>query len=235
MCAYDVADMVLGISISRSFTFLLVILPDLVGAVELPVRPLSNLGSRQFHEREVAQSELLQWARTHPESTTGEFLRQSREADDPEVRLRCHQILRVLVMDEYEGEGYMGIGLQDEISTVPGELKPRGLIRVTMVQEGTPAERAGIRNGDLIAGVDGNLWPEELFRQKILMMRPNTKINLRIVRGGELVTLQLKLGRRPLSVGNGFFNGPNVDPEAAERAAKEAYFRRWLDQRKLRK
>lgn len=205
------------------------------GAVEIPAGSLSNLGSTEFHVREVAQLELLDWGRSQPDAAMREFFRQYRVASDPEVRLRCLHILRDLVADEYlkEGEGYLGIGLKDEISNVPGEPKARNVIRVTMVQAETPADRAGIQIDDLIVGVGRELWPEEVFRQKILMMKPNTQVDLGIVRGGVLISLQVKLGRRPLSVGNGFFNGETIDYEAAERAAKEAYFRRWLSQRKL--
>ena len=32
-----------------------------------------------------------------------------------------------------------------------------------------------------------------------------------------------------------FFNGQNIDPDASERAAKEAYFQRWLSQKKSEK
>ncbi len=221
----------------QKMTILVASLVGSAAAVEIPAESLSNLGSSQFHEREAAQLKLLDWGRNQPDAAMGEFLRQHRVASDPEVRLRCLLILRDLVADEYmkEGEGYMGIGLKDEISDVPGEPKPRNLIRVTMVQAGTPADRAGIQIGDLIAGVGGELWPEEVFRQKILMMKPNTKVDLGIVRNGVLISLQVILGRRPLSVGNGFFNGQNIDPEAAERAAKEAHFRRWLSQRKLQR
>lgn len=206
-----------------------------VAAVELPPKVLSSLASRQFREREVAQVELLDWARAQPGPVMDDLLKQSRVADDPEVRERCLGVLRALVTDEYlnEGEGYIGIGLQDEIADVPGEPKPRGVIRVLQVQAGTPAERAGIRQNDLIVGINGEVWQEVLFRENVRMMKPNAKVDLKILRNGGLVDLKVTLGRRPPDPQ--FFNGQIFDPEAMERAAKEAYFRRWLSQRKLPK
>jgi PDZ domain len=205
-----------------------------VDGVELPPKILSSLGSRQFREREIAQVELLDWARAQPVPVIEDLLKKSRVADDPEVRERCLSVLRALVTDEYlkEGEGYIGIGLKDEISDVPGEPKPRGVIRVMQVQNGTPAERAGIRQNDLIVGINGEVWQEVLFRENVRMMKPNTQVDLKILRDGGLVDLKVTLGRRPLSADTMFFNGQIFDPEAMERAAKEAYFRRWLSLRK---
>lgn len=205
-----------------------------VNAVELPAKALSGLGSQQFREREDSQMELLAWARTQPDPVMDELLRQSRVADDPEVRERCLNVLRALVSDEYlkEGEGYIGIGLKDEISDVPGEPKPRGVIRVLQVQPDSPAERAGIRQNDLIAGINGQVWNELLFREKVRMMKPNLIVDLKILRDGGLVDLKVTLGRRPLIADSLFFNGQIIDSDAMERAAKEAYFRRWLSRKK---
>ena len=212
------------------FTFALPLLP--LAAVELPPKVLSSLGSHQFREREVAQAELLDWARAQPGPVMDDLLKQSRVADDPEVRERCLNVLRTLVIDAYmtEGEGYIGIGLKDEISDVPGETKPRSVIRVLQVQAKTPAELAGIRQNDLIVGINGEVWQEVLFRENVRMLKPNTKVDLKILRDGGLIDLMVTLGRRPPDPQ--FFNGQIFDPEAMERAAKEAYFRRWLSLRK---
>lgn len=206
-------------------------------AVELPPTALSGLGSQQFREREAAQVGLLDWARVQPGPAMTELLRQSQSADDPEVRERCLGVLRDLVTDEYlkEGEGFIGIGLRDEIGEVPGEPKPRGVIRVIQVQADSPAEQAGIHPNDLIVGINGEVWHESLLRENVRMMKPKMKVDLRILRDGGLVNLKVTLGRRPLSADSNVFPGQTFDQDAVERAAKEAYFRRWLSQRKLQK
>lgn len=208
-----------------------------VEGVELPPEALSGLGSRLFREREAAQAELLGWGRAQPGPAMEELLRQSRMADDPEVRERCLSVLRALVEDEYlkEGEGYIGIAMKDEISDVPGEAKPQEVIRVTLVQPDSPGALAGIHHNDVIVGLNGNVWHEALFRANIRMMKPNTKVDLKILRDGALLDLQVTLARRPKSADVLFFNGQTFDPEAMERAAKEAYFRGWLSLRKLPK
>ena len=213
-----------------------------VWSVQLPTQAFEDLGSAEFHRRELAQDELLAWARKQPELAKTEFLKQSRNAVDPEVRERCMSILRSLVTDEYleEGEGYIGIALalQDEILNIPGDSKPRNAIRVLEVREDTPGQRAGIRLNDLIVGLEGERWSgldaSPLFREKVKTMKPNSNARLTIIRDGELIELNVRLGRRPL-MADMFFNGLNVDPAASERAAIESYFRRWLSQNKQRK
>jgi hypothetical protein len=57
-------------------------------------------------------------------------------------------------------------------------------------------------------------------------------VDLKILREGGLVDCKVTLARRPLLADQPFFNGQNFNPEASEQAAKDAYFRRWLSQRK---
>ena len=210
-------------------------------ALELPTEYLSQLRSEEFKVREKAQTDLLAWARSQGLAATDELYRLSRESDDPEVRDRCLGVLRKLVNDEYlrDGEGYIGIQMQEELANVPGDPKPRGVIRVMMIMPDSPGHRAGLQFNDLIAGVGDEVWREEsvllLFREKIKQFKPETKILLKVLRNGNLMDLEVKLGRRPPLADNPFFGGNQQDLDAAEAAAKDAYFRRWLDRRKARK
>jgi S1-C subfamily serine protease len=147
-------------------------------------------------------------------------------------------VLRELVNDEYsrDGEGFIGISMRDELAQVPGDPKPRGAIRVVQVLRDSAAARAGLRLNDLIVGLDDLIWREETpsrtFSEKIRGMKPETRITLKILRDGELVSTEVKLGRRPLVAESPFLDQRNLDLKAAEKAAKDAYFRRWLERRK---
>ena len=206
-------------------------------SVELPVKPFANLGSEDFRKREVAQADLVAWARNHRNVAIDELFRQSREAEDPEVRERCLDVLRELANDEYlkEGDGYVGIQMGDEITVVPGDAKPRGGIRVMAVVPDSAAERAGLRLNDLIVGLNDLVWREGSmslqFSEKIRKLKPNAKIVLKVLRNGELIDLDVILGRRP---DDRFLKQWPMDLGAAERAAKEANFRQLLEQRKSR-
>lgn len=209
-------------------------------SVELPVQPFSNLKSEEFRKREDAQAELVAWARLQPEAAMDELFRQSQVADDPEVRARCLAVLHDLVNDVYlkEGEGYIGIRMRDELADVPADPKPRGVIRVLQVMPDSAAQHAGLQLNDLIVGLNDLVWHEGSaslpFMEKIRQLKPDSKIMLKVLRGGNLMDIEVTLGRRPLIVDNLFLGKRPEDLEAAERVAKDAYFRRWLELRKLR-
>lgn len=210
------------------------------GDIRIPSQQLQDLGSPEFRIRERAELELLEWGRKNHEPAMVEFLKQSQLAMDPEVRERCLDVLRRLVTDEYmrEGEGYIGIALamRDDVVAVPGDPKPRNAVRVVEVRQDTPGQRSGILLNDLIVSLEGEAWHEveatPAFREKIKKMKPTSVARLTVLRNGELVDLKVELGRRPMMADNLFLNGQNTDFEATERAAKDAYFQRWLSQRK---
>lgn len=208
-----------------------------VWALELPAQAFKNLTSDEFRTREAAQAELLGWARKQHGPAMDELFRQSKIADDPEVRERCLGILRELVIDEYQkdGPGFMGIQGQDEI-TNPGDPNLKIVIRVTQVVPGTPAQKAGLQVGDLIAGLEEEVWSTggawNPFCAKIRETKPDTSVTLKVMRAGKLVDIAVKLVRRPLGADIQFFDERQFDPEAVEREAKDAYFRRWLESKK---
>lgn len=228
--------------VANVVTVLLLGIPCSGWSVEPPAEAIDGLGSAEFRKRELAQKELLEWGREHPELAKPDLLRRSRHSADPEVRERCMSVLRSLVTDEYqmEGEGFIGIALamKDEVIELPGDPKPRHAIRVVEVREGSPGQRAGVQLNDLIVGLENEIWRDveasPLFREKIKTMKPNTDAGLKILRNGDLIELKVKLGRRPL-MADMFFNGQNFDPAASERAAIESYFQRWLSRQKSAK
>lgn len=217
---------------------LMAICPTVARAVEIPVGPFAELKSEDFGKRETAQEELIAWSRLQPDAAMDAFFQQSRVADDPEVRERCLAILRELVNDEYskDGEGYIGIRMRDEEMLLPEGNEPRGVIRVIEVVRDSAAAKAGLQLNDLIFGFDDVVLKEKLislpFMDKIRQLKPNSKITLNLFRDGKMMQIPVILGRRPPMLENTFFGEPQVDPEAAERAAKENYFRRWLERRK---
>jgi S1-C subfamily serine protease len=159
---------------------------------------------------------------------------------DPEVRERCLAVLHELVNDEYlkEGEGFLGIRMQDEKALIPGEQAARSVLRVTQVLPDSAAQQAGLQPNDLIAGLDDKIWHDEAalvpFMNHVRQFKPGNRVTLRVLRNGKMIDLPVTLGRRPLLADNPFLDQRQGDIEAAERAAKEAYFRRWLERRKAR-
>lgn len=210
-------------------------------AIEVPADLATELASEKFQTRKEAQEKLLKWAREQGEPATVELLRLNKEAEDPEVRERCLAVLKDLVNDEYlkDGKGYVGIKMGDEFANVPGDDKPRAVIRITQVMPESAAEVAGLKVNDLIVGLGDEVWHQGLasmpFGERVRNLKPETKIQLKILRDGAVKDFEVKLGRRPFYADNLFFEGDEEDLEAAEQEAKEAYFRKWLAQRKSRK
>jgi predicted metalloprotease with PDZ domain len=212
-------------------------------ALELPAEPFAGLSAEEFRTRESAQAKLLEWAREQGEPATDALFHQFRESADPEVRERCLGILRNLVNDQYQmdGKGWVGIrmGMEPEIAKVPGDPRARSVIRVTEVMPDSAALAAGLQVNDLIAGLEDDVWhlglASEAFSEKIQQMKPGTKVKLKILRNGKLMDLDVKLKKRPFYADDRFLRGLPENLEAAEREAKEAYFRDWLEQRKSRK
>lgn len=208
-------------------------------AVELPAAAFSKLGSEQFADRQQAQDELLEWCRKKPATSMDALYLHTRTAKDPEVRERCKFILKELVTDEYlrDGQGYIGVALTDDFVNLPGKPEPRNAVRISMVENGSPGDKAGIRANDLILALDGKDGPAVQsylkFQEEIRTRKPDSKVKLKVQRGAETLELEIRLGRRLPVPENLFPDGRNADPETLDRAAKEAHFRRWMDQKKL--
>jgi predicted metalloprotease with PDZ domain len=210
-------------------------------SIELPAETFADLNSEEFRKRESAQGKLLEWARGQGEPAVDALFHQFKLSSDPEVRDRCLGILRDLVNDRYqmEGKGWVGIRMLPEIAKVPGDPRARSVIRVTEVLPDSAALAAGLQVNDLIAGLEDDVWhlglAVQAFSDKIQELKPGTKVKLKILRDGKLLDLEMKLGKRPLHADNRFLQLPEEALEAAEREAKETYFREWLERKKARK
>ncbi len=208
----------------------------------IPPAALAQLASDRFREREAAQRTLLHWGRSRGDEGSEIFYALSTSAGDPEVRERCMEILRELVNGEYAKtfEGFLGINLREMAVQVPGEKFGRSGIAVVAVYHDTPAERGGILPGDIVVAVDGKSWERNqqilpLFQAKIRSFAPGTEVSLRVIRAGKVVEVAVTLGGMVPHDDLDRFAGPWLDLEGVERAAKEAYLRKWLSARKLRK
>lgn len=96
--------------------------------------------------------------------------------------------------------GYLGIsgdGVDRAMARALGLEKPQGVI-VGGVQEGTPADEAGLEEGDVITTLDGKQidgWYS--FRTDIATHRPGDEVELGIIRDGDTMSLTVTLGEFP--------------------------------------
>jgi len=92
--------------------------------------------------------------------------------------------------------GYLGIRPQEVTEAIRQAIKlsdTRGVL-VSEVLSATPAEKAGVRVGDVIVEVNGvKAVGVERFRQSIADMQPGAKVRLTIVRNGRRMQIEAKL------------------------------------------
>ena len=80
-----------------------------------------------------------------------------------------------------------------------GAFIPEGTSRDSSIIAGGPAEKAGVKEGDVITKIDGVSIGERSSIASILgKYQPGDTIELTIVRGGDTITLKLKLGTAPV-------------------------------------
>ena len=81
---------------------------------------------------------------------------------------------------------------------VTTELTMQGSVVVSSVQEGTPAEVAGLQPGDLIVRVDGEqVDTESPFIDLLYQHEPGDTVTLTVQRDGSEVEFEIELGARP--------------------------------------
>ena len=99
--------------------------------------------------------------------------------------------------------GYLGINLAPVSEDIAAalDLEDTDGVLVDNVNDGTPADKAGVRNGDVITKIDNRLvrGPNDLSR-RIANYPPGRKIKVEVVRDGRTQTLNVTLGERPSEV-----------------------------------
>ena len=85
--------------------------------------------------------------------------------------------------------GYLGIRMQDSES---------GGVRIEAVDAKTPAEKAGIKAGDVIVGLDDEeIKNREQLAERLAGRKPGDEVTVVLMRDGNRIELKATLGRRP--------------------------------------
>ncbi len=200
-------------------------------SAEIPKSLLEGLSSENFKDRETSQAQLLSWAENGEKEKISSIFLLSKDLTDPEVSIRCLNVLKLLSDQDYlsDGQGYLGIQMLEEFADLPGDEMPRACIRVTLVVPDSPAARSGVRAGDLITALDGKKWhgvdAMEVFMRTIAETKPLTPVILTISRKErESMDVEVKLGKRPIQNLLGF----NQDIQLLDQRARQLHFEKWL-------
>jgi len=111
---------------------------------------------------------------------------------------RVKTIVQQLLEKGSYQRGYLGVALSDIPADMKDELQATQGILIRSVEQGTPAEKAGIEAGDVVVEVDGApVRNESHFREMIADKGPNATVSLKILRDGKPMTVKATLGAHP--------------------------------------
>ena len=109
-------------------------------------------------------------------------------------------IIDTLMKGQAVKRGYLGVGPQpvtEDVGAALGLPKNRGEL-IRSVEAGTPADRAGVRVGDVVLRVNGqDVTPEQTLTFLVGQTKPGDAIKLDIVRDGKPLVLTATAGTRP--------------------------------------
>jgi serine protease Do len=109
-------------------------------------------------------------------------------------------IMEELVKNGKVSRGYLGIYLQDIDDNLAKALKLKSTegALVADVESGTPAEKAGVKRGDIITAMNGMpVDNSTTLRNEVAETEPGTDVKLTVLRKGEEKNLTVTLGERP--------------------------------------
>lgn len=94
--------------------------------------------------------------------------------------------------------GYIGVTPENLKPYEAKELGVRQGAIVRTVEEGGPADKAGIKPGDVITEIAGKkIRGEQDLRDAMLVHKPGESVQVKFLRNGQISTVSVKLGERP--------------------------------------
>ena len=120
--------------------------------------------------------------------------------------------------------GWLGVSIQPigpDLRQALGLGEQEGAL-IADVVKGSPAERSGLRRGDVVIALEGKkvVEPGALSRE-IAMMRPGSTVELRVVREGRERNLDIKIGEMPEGAAPGNEDELGAAPRAPGRPQGE--------------
>lgn len=125
--------------------------------------------------------------------------------------------------------GYLGVSLQpldQDMADAFGLERPEGAL-VAEVVKGSPADKAGLKQGDIITEYDGKpVKAIGTFRNAISMIKPGTKVKLKVNRSGKMMNFTVTLGSHSGGADGSALSqklGMEIEPLTADMANKLGY------------
>jgi serine protease Do len=150
-------------------------------------------------------------------STSGAFDGIGFSIPSDEVKYVTHQLIKYGKVVR----GYLGISIEDvrhsyvhKIAMTFGYKRHHGVL-INQVEPGSPAAKGGLHRGEIIIGLDGKpVRRMSTLRNEIAMMRPGTKVTLKLFDDGNITSATFPLGKQPatLAMAAGYPSQINTGP-----------------------
>ena len=125
----------------------------------------------------------------------------------------AQDVMRQLIKSGKVQRGMVGVtvqGVTPDIAKSLGLSTVKGAM-VTEVRPDTPAERAGVKQGDVILSLDGKaIDSSNSLRNSVARLAPGTNVTLKLLREGREQDLKLSLGEMPVTTAE------NADADSPE-------------------
>ncbi len=110
------------------------------------------------------------------------------------------QVLEQIIENGAVTRGWVGIGIQDMTPDLAESLKlPKinGAL-ITQVVNGSPADKAGVKPGDILVSVEGKPVADYASTLNLIAaLKPNAPATLKVVRSQDELALKVNVGTRP--------------------------------------
>lgn len=115
----------------------------------------------------------------------------------------ARKIAEMLINDGYVQRGYLGVRLQELTPDLHTSLRLPSQVHgvlISRVEGDSPADRAGFRNRDVVVAVDGDkIKTESELVNAIGLLKPGSRVKVKVYRDGQFETLQVTIGSHPKS------------------------------------
>lgn len=142
-------------------------------------------------------------------------------------------VMNSLIENGKVERGFLGVSIQDigtDLREAMGLTSTKGAL-VTKVLKDAPAEKAGIKEGDVILSFNGKTVKNSShLKNLVAMVSPGTKVGVSIWRDGQTKAVKVRLGKRPEELagwegktGEGNWLGMQVEETDSGVVVKDVY------------
>jgi serine protease DegQ len=113
----------------------------------------------------------------------------------------ARQVMEQIVEKGSVTRGWIGVGVQELTRELaePFKLPAGSGVLISQVERGGPAERAGMRPGDVVTAVNGRPVPDTATMLNLVAaLQPGQQARLAVMRNQERLELTVTVGRRPV-------------------------------------